>query len=475
MEYGFLSILPPLLAVILAIITKETLISLLSGVILGNFILKHGSFIPSLKKTLDDLLVQINGNTSVVVFSFLVGAIIILIQVSGGVRGFVIFLTEKSKLVKNRKHALFLTVFLGIAMFFESSINILVSGTVTRPLTDKYKVSREELAYVCDSVAAPVCGIVPFNGWGATLMALIGVQVTAGVISGNPASLLIKSIPFNFYSILSFISICFYIITNKHWGPMKKAVIRAKTTGKLLADGAVPLIDEEGHHSAILHGVKPCLWNMLIPLLVVVGMIPVGLYITGHGDMLAGSGSTSVYWAVVASLVVTAIYYILIKRIISGKIYIQYLYKGIGSMVPMIVLLLLGFMIGSIGSELGTGKYLASLIEGSLHGAYGPAIIFILSAFIAFSTGTSWGTFALMLPIGLQMAVAIDANISVTIGAVISGALMGDHCSPISDTTILASMATASDHIDHVKTQLPYALLNGFFATILYLIAGYFL
>ncbi|MCY6960673.1 Na+/H+ antiporter NhaC family protein [Clostridium brassicae] len=473
-DYGIYSLLPPIIAIILAIVTKQVLISLFAGVFIGKLVLSGWAFFPALNDSMQSVIdvFQSQSNTKTIVFSFLVGAIITLIQVSGGVEGFVHFLTEKNKLIKNRKSAMLLTYFIGLVVFIESSINILTSGTVSRPVTDKYKVSREKLAFLCDSTCAPVCGIVPFNAWGATLMGLVGLQVTNGIISGNPTQIYFKSIPFNFYSIITLIAVPIYILSGKDWGPMKKAELRAQNEGKLMRDGATPLVSKEASEITTKEGVKPNMWNMILPLLVLILMIPIGLYITGKGVIYNGSGSTSVFWAVSASIVFSGILYIS-QKIMNLNEFIGYVYNGMGAMVSVILLLVFAFMIGTVSSDLHTGTYMANLVAGKINGGFGPAMVFIMSALIAFATGTSWGTFAIMMPISVQMGVAIDANIFACIGAVVSGALMGDHCSPISDTTILASMASASDHIDHVKTQLPYALLNGGIATALYIVVGF--
>lgn len=473
-DYGIYSLLPPVIAIILAVTTKQVFISLFAGVFIGKLVLNGWAFLPALSDSFQSIIdvFQSQSNTKTIIFSFLVGAIIILIQVSGGVEGFVHILTEKNKLIKNRKGAMFLTYFAGLLVFIESSINILISGTVSRPITDKYKVSREKLAFLCDSTCAPVCGIVPFNAWGATLMGLVGLQVTSGVISGNATQIYFKSIPFNFYSIVTIIAVPIYILTGKDWGPMKKAELRAQNEGKLMRDGAVPLISKEASEITTKEGIKPNMWNMILPIIVLVVMVIVGLYITGDGVIYNGSGSTAVFWAVSASIIFSGVFYIS-KKLMTLNEFMGYVYSGIGSMVSVAMILIFAFMIGTVSSELHTGTYIASLVEGKLNGAFGPAIVFIISAIIAFATGTSWGTFAIMMPISVQMGVAIDANIYACIGAVVSGGIMGDHCSPISDTTIVASMASASDHIDHVRTQMPYALLNGGIAVIMYLIVGF--
>jgi len=474
MEFGIWSVLPPIIAILLAIRTKQVFISLFAGVFTAELIISGFQPVTAINSSLNGIIAVFSEAwiTKTIIFSFLVGAIITLIQASGGVEGFIHYLTIKTKTIKNKRGAMMLAYILGIVIFVESSITILVSGVVARPLTDKYNVSRENLAYICDSTSAPVCALIPLNGWGATLLGIIGVQVTAGVISGNPVEILVKSLPYQFYSMITIVSVFFYIWTGKHWGPMKKAEDRASKEGKLMRDGATPLISSETTEVKTKEGVTPHMMNMLLPLAVLIFMIPISLYITGNGNMMDGSGSTSVFWAVLASLVFSGILYIS-KKIFTLNEYMNLFYKGVGGMVPVASLLIFAFAIGNSINTLGTGEYLASIVAGKVNGGFGPAIVFIISGIIAFSTGTSWGTFAIMIPIALQMSVAIDANIFAAIGAVVSGAIMGDHCSPISDTTILSSMASASDHIDHVETQLPYALLNALISTLLFLVVGF--
>ncbi len=474
MEYGILSIIPPIIAIVLSIWSKQVFISLFAGILSAEFIMTNFSPLMALGNSIDGIVNVFAEDwiTKTIMFSFLVGAIITMIQASGGVTGFIDYLTKKTKTIKNKKGAMLLCYITGIIIFIESSITILVSGVVARPLTDKYKISREKLAFICDSTSAPVCGLIPLNSWGATLIGLLGVQISAGVLTGNPVEILIKSIPYEFYSIVALLSVLYYILTDKDWGPMKKAEERARTTGQVLREGSVPLVSTDATDVPVKEGVKPDMMNMLLPLIVLIVMMPISLYVTGEGNIMQGSGSTSVFWAVLTCLLFCAVYY-MSKKIMTLNEFMQYLYSGIGSMVPVATILIFAFAIGNSISALGTGEYMASLVQGRISGTLGPAIIFILGGIIAFSTGTSFGTFAILIPIAMQMAVAMDANIYASAAAVISGGIMGDHCSPISDTTIMASMASASDHIDHVKTQLPYALLSGSIAFVLYILTGF--
>ncbi|ADQ15503.1 Na+/H+ antiporter NhaC family protein [Halanaerobium hydrogeniformans] len=474
MEYGLWSILPPLVAIFLAITTKQVFISLILGIFSGTLILNDWQLFVSINATLEEIVLVFSEGwiTKTIIFSFLVGGLITVISASGGVQGFINYLTEKKDLVKDKKGALLLAYITGLVIFIESSITSLVAGTVARPLTDKYNVSREKLAYVCDSTSAPVCGLIPLNGWGAMLMGVIGVQIANGVVDGTAAGLLVRSLPFQFYSIIAIIAVGYYIMTGNDWGPMKKAEKRASEKGLLLREGATPMVSEEATATPPKEGVTPNMWNMILPLLILILMMPISLYITGDGNILQGSGSTSVFWAVITSVTFAGFLYVL-GGIMSLKEYIDYVYQGIGAIVPVAILLITAFAIGNVIGYLETGQYMAALVEGRVSGAFGPAMIFLMASLMAFSTGTSWGTFGIMMPIGIQMAVAMGAPLYPTIGAVVSGGIMGDHCSPISDTTIISSMASASDHIDHVNTQLPYALLNGAFALVLYLAAGF--
>ena len=474
MEYGILSILPSLIAIILAVITRQVFISLFAGIYIGKLVVLDWAFAKALNSSLD-LVINVFSNgwmTKTIIFSFLVGSILALIQTSGGVAGLVYYLTEKKKTIKNRKGVMLLAYIIGVSLFIESTISCLVSGTVSRPIADKYLISREKLAFISDSTSAPICSLLPFNGWGATLIGLITVQISSGTISGNPVQILAKSTLFNFYSIIAVIVVLFVILTGKNFGPMKKAEDRALNEGKVMRTGASSVMQQISDIK-ILKGVTPDKWNMILPLLVLVGMMPVSLYITGNGDILNGSGSTAVFWSVLTSLFFSGIFFVG-KRVMKLTTFMNGVYQGAGSMIPIATILIFAFAIGQITNELGTGEYMASLFSGKINSAFVPAVVFLIAAITAFSTGTSFGTFAIMMPIAIQMATGLEANLFASIGAVISGGVMGDHCSPISDTTIVASMATSCDHIDHVRTQIPYALMNGSVALVLFVIAGHY-
>lgn len=491
-SYGFLSLLPPIIAIILAIRTKQVFVSLLFGIWLGwviinDFNLLTGSFdtIQALVDVFKDA-----GNTRTIMFSALVGALILFIQKSGGVEGFIIKISrilekqEQKKAGNNRVIVQFMAWLTGVLIFVESNISVLTVGALYRPIFDKLKIPREKLAYIADSSSAPSSILIPFNAWGAFIM---GLLVTQGF--ENPFATLFNAALYNFYPMLALGMVLIVIFTKKDFGPMAKAERRALEEGKLLADDAQPMVSEELTEVTTKEGVRPRAFNMIIPIAIMVLMMPIMLAYTGWGDALEnrptegffgkffyaigkGSGSTSVLTSLIISLLVSMIMYA-IQGIMNLKEMVDLTLKGIGSMMPLALLMLMAFAIGAVCKELQTGQYVADVAKEWLSPSLVPFIIFLVSCFIAFSTGTSWGTFAIMIAIAVPMAQGMNANVHLAIAAALGGGVFGDHCSPISDTSILSSMASASDHIDHVKTQFPYAMVCGGITAFLYLIIGF--
>jgi len=489
-HYGFFSILPPILAIILAIKTRQVFVSLLFGIWLGWVILSKGNILTGTTSTIQALVdvFKDSGNTRTIMFSCLVGALIAFIQRSGGVAGFVKMINkfleklENKKIGKSRKVVQLIAWATGTAIFVESSINALTVGTVFRPVFDRLKIPREKLAYIADSISAPTCILIPLNAWGAYIMGLIAAQGFS-----NPLEVLVKAFPLNFYPMLAMAMVLFVIFTQKDFGPMKKAEKRAIEEGKVLRDGAVPLISSEVVSMEMKENVNEKALNMIIPIAVMVGMMPLMLLYTGWNQVEnisslkwyeqiffalgKGSGSTAVLYSVLTALIVGSVIYIS-QKIFTFAETIDLIFKGISGLIPLALLMMLAFAIGNVCRELGTGLYTAELSRAWLSPNFVPVIVFVVACFIAFSTGTSWGTFAIMLAIGIPMAQTLEANVYLTIAAALGGGVFGDHCSPISDTTIISSMASASDHIDHVKTQLPYALTAGIISAIMYLVLG---
>jgi Na+/H+ antiporter NhaC len=411
----------------------------------------------------------------------------LFIQYSKGVEGFVNKLNklidyfEKKQSGYSRIVVQLLATITGLLLFVETSISSLTVGTLYRPIFDKLKIPREKLAYIADSSSAPSSILIPMNAWGAFIM---GLLLTYGI--ENPFSMLLSSIKYNFYPILAILLVFIIIIFKKDFGPMAKAEKRTKETGKLLNDGSKPMISETITSFKPKEGIKAKSYNMVIPLLTMVLMMPVNLAYTGWNEVTnyssfgnhlsqaigKGSGSSSVLYAVIASLIVAMILY-RAQGIMKTKEMVDLVLKGISELMPLALLMLLAFAIGNACNELGTGEFVANWSKDWLSPEFLPAVVFVISSFIAFSTGTSWGTFAIMLAISIPMANTHGSDLTIVIAATLGGGIFGDHCSPISDTSIISSMASASDHIDHVRTQLPYALIGGIITTVLYLILGF--
>lgn len=468
--YGWLSILPPLLAILLAIKTKQVYVSLTLGIWLGWTIIHGWNPLAGIISTINSLLNVFTDldNTRVIIFSAMIGAVITFTQYSGGMKGFVAWVTGKG-LVRTRKSAGLLAWFLGVVIFIESSICVLVSGAVCRPIFDKLKISREKLAYILDSTSAPKCILIPLNAWGAFVLGLLASQGME-----QPVLIFVSSIPFNFYAIAALVIVLGIILTNKDFGPMKTAEQRVSVENKLLRDGAEPLISDDVIMLKEKSGVPVRAVNMILPVAVMVLMMPVVLFITGKGNLMEGSGSVSVLWSVITCLAIAAAAY-KIQGIMTIRETTDVFMKGVGGLVPLASLMILAFSIGDTCEALGTGPFVAQVAKASLPTGTIPAVLFLVSCFIAFSTGTSWGTFAIMIPIAVPIINLIHIHPGLAVSAVLGGGVFGDHCSPISDTTIISSMASASDHIDHVRTQIPYAFFAAGIALVFYLIFGFIL
>ncbi len=490
-NFGFFSILPPLLAIILALKTKQVYISLVFGIWLGWLIISDWDFLDGTIATIDGFVdvFKSPGNTRTIMFSALVGALLMLIQYSGGVQGFILRISkllhrfEEKQSGKGRVIVQLFAQLTGIMLFIETSISALTVGTLYRPVFDKLKIPREKLAYIADSTSAPSSILIPFNAWGAFIMGLLLVQ---GIES--PLTTLGSSLLYSFYPMLTILLVTVVIISKKDIGPMAKAEKRTRETGKLLNDDARPMVSDEITSCEMKEGIKPRAINMILPLFVMILMMPVTLAYTGWDlaeespsffdhfitAMGYGSGSSAVLYSVLTAIMVAMILY-RVQGIMKLRKMVEITLKGISGLIPLALLMLLAFSISNVCNNLGTGVYVANFSKDWLSFEYLPVVVFLLSSFIAFSTGTSWGTFAIMMSIVIPMAQLHEANIALIVAATLGGGVFGDHCSPISDTTIISSMASASDHIDHVRTQLPYALLIGGITAIIYLILGFVL
>ena len=460
------SVLPPVLAIVLAIWTKQVLLSLFAGIWMGFTLLNGFNPVTGITAGIEGIINVFSdpGDTRVLIFTLIIGSLIATIEHTGGVRGFVHFL-ESRRWVHNGLRAQILAWATGLVIFIESNITLLVAGAVSRPLFDRYRISREKLAYLIDATSAPVCVMIPLNAWGAVI---IGLVASTGV--ENPLEAFIQSIPYNFYAIVAIILSAVVIWKNIDIGPMKKAEERTQN-GDILWPGATPMVDISDEQVEDPADQVPSAALMVIPIVAMIVMMPIGLYITGNGNLIEGSGSTSVLWAVIFALVVAWI-----MNFIHGEHSVNELMKlfmkGAGGLLPIATILLFALCLGDVARELGTGIYVANVVGDTIPGPLLAPLIFLTSAFIAFSVGSSWGTFAIMIPIAIPIATTLGLPMPLLLGAAISGAIFGDHASPISDTTVVASMASATDHIDHVRTQLPYALVAAAIASVLFLVAG---
>lgn len=441
------SLLPPFIAIALALLTRQVYLALFAGIWLGYFLLGDASPLASLGEAIEASIgVLANaGDARVIVFTLVIGAFILTLERSGAVKGFVQFL-ERARWVNNGQRSAWLAYLIGIVIFIESNITVLVAGTVARPLFDRYKVAREKLAYIIDSTSAPICILIPLNAWGAFNLGLLD-----GLGVDNPVGVLLATIPLNLYALSAVLLTALVIGRNVNIGPMRAAEQRAARGEQ--RGMAVGLPEDFGDAPGRLG-------NMLWPVAALILAMPAGLYFTGQGDLFAGSGSKSVLWASLTGLLVVSVL-VLVQRTMNLDKLTHTWMEGAGRMLPIAVILLLALALGSVAKSLGTGQYVAGLVGQWLPAWSLPVSFFLVSGLIAFAVGSSWGTFSIMLPIAVPVAAALSLEPTLFVAAVLSGGIFGDHASPISDTTIVSSLAAGTEHMDHVTTQLPYALMAG--------------
>jgi Na+/H+ antiporter NhaC len=484
---GWLSLLPPLLAITLAFIARQVLLSLFCGVWLGAIFIYDYNIVFGFIKTIDTYLVNSlaeSSHASILIFSMTLGGMVGVISKSGGTQGIV---QKLSKYAQTQRGGQLATWAMGILIFFDDYANTLIVGNTMRPFTDRLRVSREKLSYIVDSTAAPVASIALISTWIGFQIGLIDQAFDLLKLEHNAYNIFLQSIPFSTYSILAVLFVLVIAIAQRDFGPMYKAEIRALREGKVLRDGAQPLTDSAAL-DMIASERTPLRWyNALIPILIVIFVTLAGLYIDGRaslgeaaaaaklGDVFGAANSFSVLmWAAFTGLLSSMILS-LSQKLLTLNDAINAAINGYKSMLMAAMILILAWAIGDICKALHTADYVIELSKGMLSPHLIPFVTFFVAAFISFSTGTSWATMAILTPIVIPIAyqLPIDAGLSATlsheiligtVGAVLSGSVMGDHCSPISDTTILSSMASAADHVDHVRTQIPYAILVGIVA-----------
>jgi len=494
----------PVIAIVLAILLREVLLALLVGVWVG-VVAMQGSLLDGSLRTFDQHLVGALANedhVKILIFSCLLGALVAMISRMGGVRAMVEALARRGS---NRRGSQLITWICGVLVFFDDYANALLVGNTMRPVSDRYRVSREKLAYLVDSTSAPVACIAPVSTWIATEIGYIdgwlrtqGTNPETGEVLGfagytRPYDVFLDSIPYNFYPILAlFFGLCI-VLRQRDFGPMARAEARAMNEGKLIADGATPLTSSEMDEARPVDPERLRWWNGAAPVLVLVLTVLFGLYFDGIKSVASPDslpwfervrdafGSANSYnvllWASAAALA-TAWVLALAQRLLTVRDASETTVRGLKAMMTACLVLVMAWTLAGLCQSMNTAGWLIEQVSFSF--SFLPAIVFVLAAIVGFSTGSSWSTMAILVPLAMgytaELGLAQEANpellravLLASIGGVLAGSVFGDHCSPISDTTVMSSMAAGCDHMDHVKTQMPYAVVVGGVA----LLAGY--
>jgi len=455
----FLTLIPPMVAIVLAFMTKRVLLSLFVALISAEFLLANFHLGDALWSALNrfEQLFQEAWIVYALFFSLLVGSIMRLLEASGGIYGFIDYLTHKRQVVKSPKSALFLGMFTGIVIFIESSLTALIVATVSKPFAHDYKISKEKIAYVCDTTSSPICSLMPINGWGVLLIGLLTTTIASlGLKDVTAIEILFESILYNFYAFISLIVLAVVIYKDINIFSMKT----------LTSHYEAKVERRESKHRVR---------DFLFPIVSLLVILFASLYFTGWDEstksynIMKGDGSKSLFIAVTVTMFLSYILYVTFGSM-TDKLFVDTSWKGIFDLAPVVAILLFAFTFSSVLKDLGTADYLGSLVNDNIALVLIPSLIFLLSAVMAFATGTSWGTFTIMIPIASATVDPTLLPLALIVGAVVSGGVFGDHTSPISDTTILSSLAAEVDHMNHVKTQLPYALLSGGISLILFFI-----
>lgn len=481
---AYWSILPPVIAIVLALITKEVISSLIVGILSGTaiyaYFLPGGDVMTVFTAMMDLMYKKIGDNASMILFLALLGGLVAVITRAGGSRAYGDWAARR---LNSRRGASLSTAFLGIIIFIDDYFNCLTVGTVMRPVTDKFKISREKLAYLIDATAAPVCIIAPISSWAASVISYFPDDTS---MSGMEAFL--RAVPMNLYAVLTLVML-FWVCLRKNadYGPMARAEARALSGAA--PDDANPAEETPDDEQKLTIIGRGGVLDLVIPIvaliiLAVLSMLFIGGYWTAPAEgesaktLFAAFGDTdagsALALASVGALLVAFCLFVP-RRVVTFHGFFAGITAGIKTMVPALIILTLAWTISGVCRDLlMTGQYVAHLVETSnLAVALIPAIMFIVASLLAFSTGTSWGTFGILIPIIVAVCNAVEPSLTVTaLSAILAGAVLGDHCSPISDTTILASTGARCRHIDHVSTQLPYVITVGAACVIGYLVAG---
>ncbi len=469
------SIVPPIVAIGLALLTKEVFSSLLVGIFTGTLIYAVGTDANIVMGTLETAFTMMAKKVdfNILIFCSLLGALVYLISLSGGT---VAYGRASTRIIRGRRSSLASTSGLGLAIFIDDYFNCLTVGTVMRPITDLYKVTRAKLAYIIDSTAAPVCIIAPISSWAAA----VGSSLKDTGAFDSELGAFVATIPWNFYALFSLVLVFFLCWTDFDFGPMKRAEDR------LRREGVDPTATSTTGDNQLKYNSNGTTWDMLVPLGALIVFAVLALMYTGgywgddakyHTFMAAignSSASISLVFASFGALIVALLMYVP-RRLMSFAQFAEGSVEGMKMMLPANIILILAWTLSGVCRELlSTPQFMQQVVTASGMGVtFLPVIVFALAAFLAFSMGTAWGTFGILIPIVVPIVQALDPALTVVVlSATLAGSVFGDHCSPISDTTILSSAGSGCSHIEHVSTQLPYALLVAGSAAVGYLVAG---
>ena len=475
--YGtFWALVPPIVAIVLALITKEAYSSLFIGIVVGALFYCDFHPIAALDALLNEgLVAAIADNAGIFLFLVLLGTIVALVNAAGGSAAFGRWAEQN---IKTKVGAQLATFVLGILIFIDDYFNCLTVGSVMRPVTDRHQISRVKLAYLIDATAAPVCMIAPISSWAAAVS-----STAEGLDTGiSGIQLFIKAIPYNFYSLLTFVFIIALCVMKFDYGPMKDYETKAQTEGDL---SAIPGSEsDEGNP-------KGRVLDLVLPVIVLIAASTIGMiYVGGFfgvdawggtdcaGDFIGAFGNTDAFiglpWGGIIALLIIVIY-LVARRVITFKEAMACVPKGFNAMVPPIIILTMAVSLKSMTSGLGAAEYVHDVMWGASASLYSmlPAVIFIVACLLAFASGTSWGTFGILIPIVTAIFPSDSSLLIIGISACCAGAVCGDHCSPISDTTIMASAGAQCEHVNHVATQLPYAITVAAVSFVSYIVAGF--
>jgi Na+/H+ antiporter NhaC len=492
---GWLSIVPPLVAIGLALLFRNVLVALFLGVFSGALILFEWNPISAFARSIDTFIapaVADGDHAKIIVFSVLLGGMVGIISRSGGTEGIVERL--RGFATSSRRGQLSAWV-MGVLIFFDDYANTLIVGSTMRPVTDRLRISREKLAYIVDSTAAPIASLVPISTWVGFEVGLIAAAFTDLGLPFNPYTTFVATIPYRFYPILALVLGLTIALSRRDMGPMLTAELRARRTGEVIRAGDIPLADYTSSSLTPPPDIPKRAINAFLPVVTVIVVTIAGLWASGAGAVERGAFATfgeyarevfanassldALLWSSLSAVVVATLLPV-VQRILTIRQVMEALVEGLKSMVLAIAVLVLAWSIGAIATELHTADYVVGMTSGVLAPQWLPVLVFIASAAISFATGTSWGTMAILMPLVIPIAHGLSLQAGQpptgeaylvlmlgTISSVLAGSVWGDHCSPISDTTILSSMGAGSDHIAHVKTQLPYVLGVGFLAMLI--------